>query len=87
MNYDEHEANSDPGPVASQNWFVANLQRVLKVVPKEKIICAVGSYGYDWTLSIPNPKDRKHPKPEVLDTEDLSVSEAWQRGFRRRRRS
>jgi len=21
MNYDEHEANSDPGPVASQNWF------------------------------------------------------------------
>jgi len=79
MNYDEHEANSDPGPVASQNWFVANLQRVLKIIPKEKIICAIGSYGYDWTLSIPNPKDRKHPKPEVLDTEDLSVSEAWQR--------
>ena len=79
MNYDEHEANSDPGQVASQNWFVANLQRVLKIIPKEKIICAIGSYGYDWTLSIPNPKDRKHPKPEVLDTEDLSVSEAWQR--------
>ena len=79
MNYDEHEANSEPGPVASQNWFVGNLQRVLKIVPKEKIICAVGSYGYDWTLSIPDPKDRKHPKPKVLDTEDLSVSEAWQR--------
>jgi len=79
MNYDEHEANSDPGPVASQNWFIANLQRVLKIVPKEKIICAVGSYGYDWTLSIPDPKDRRHPKPDVLDTEDLSVSEAWQR--------
>jgi cellulose synthase/poly-beta-1,6-N-acetylglucosamine synthase-like glycosyltransferase/spore germination protein YaaH/peptidoglycan/xylan/chitin deacetylase (PgdA/CDA1 family) len=78
MNYDEHEANSDPGPVASQNWFVANLQRVLKTVPKEKIICAVGSYGYDWTVSIPNPKDRRHRKPQVLDTEDISVSEAWQ---------
>ena len=78
MNYDEHEANSDPGPVASQNWFIANLQRVLRIVPKEKIICAVGSYGYDWTLTIPNPKDRKHPKPQVLDTQDLSVSEAWQ---------
>jgi len=79
MNYDEHEANSDPGPVASQKWFLGNLQRVLKVVPKQKIICAVGSYGYDWTLSIPNPKDKKHQKPKVLDTEDLSVSDAWQR--------
>ena len=30
MNYDEHEANSQPGPVASQNWFIGNLQRVMK---------------------------------------------------------
>ena len=36
MNYDQHENNSDPGPVAAQDWFVANLQRVLKVVPKRK---------------------------------------------------
>ena len=79
MNYDEHEANSQPGPVASQNWFIGNLQRVLKIVPKDKIICAVGSYGYDWTLSIPDPKDHRNRKPQVLDTEDLSVSDAWQR--------
>ena len=62
MNYDEHEANSDPGPMASQNWFVGNLQRVLKIVPKEKLICAVGNYGYDWTLSIPDPKDKRHTR-------------------------
>jgi cellulose synthase/poly-beta-1,6-N-acetylglucosamine synthase-like glycosyltransferase/peptidoglycan/xylan/chitin deacetylase (PgdA/CDA1 family)/spore germination protein YaaH len=78
MNYDEHEVDSQPGPIASQEWFVNNLQRVMKVVPKEKVICALGNYGYDWTLSIPNPKDRKHPKPGVVDTEVLSVSEAWQ---------
>jgi cellulose synthase/poly-beta-1,6-N-acetylglucosamine synthase-like glycosyltransferase/peptidoglycan/xylan/chitin deacetylase (PgdA/CDA1 family)/spore germination protein YaaH len=78
MNYDQHEVNSDPGPIASQDWFVANLRRVLQVVPKQKLICAIGSYGYDWTLSIPNPKSRRHRKPEILDTEDLSVSEAWQ---------
>ena len=78
MNYDQHEENSDPGPVAAQNWFVANLTRVLKTVPKQKLICAIGNYGYDWTLSIPNPKSRRHQQPEVLDTEDLSVSEAWQ---------
>ena len=79
MNYDQHQTTSDPGPIASQDWFVGNLTRVLKVMPKEKLICAVGNYGYDWTLSIPNPKDKKHPKPRVLDTEDLHVSDVWQR--------
>ena len=79
MNYDQHQLTSDPGPIASQEWFVGNLTRVLKSVPKEKLICAVGSYGYDWTLSIPNPKARKHSKPEVVNTEDLHVSDVWQR--------
>jgi cellulose synthase/poly-beta-1,6-N-acetylglucosamine synthase-like glycosyltransferase/peptidoglycan/xylan/chitin deacetylase (PgdA/CDA1 family)/spore germination protein YaaH len=78
MNYDEHEVESQPGPVASQQWFVNNLVRVLKIVPKDKVICALGNYGYDWTLSIPNPKNRRHPKPQVVDTEVLSVSDAWQ---------
>ena len=77
MNYDEHQANSDPGPVASQNWFLGNLVRALKVVPKEKLICGVGNYGYHWTLSIPNPKDPRHPKPLVVSTDNLSVSDAW----------
>ncbi len=83
MNYDEHQTTSDPGPIASQDWFVGNLTRVLKVVPKNKIICAVGSYGYDWTLSIPaapkNGTRGKTLKPQVLNTEDLHISDAWQR--------
>jgi cellulose synthase/poly-beta-1,6-N-acetylglucosamine synthase-like glycosyltransferase/peptidoglycan/xylan/chitin deacetylase (PgdA/CDA1 family)/spore germination protein YaaH len=79
MNYDQHQVTSDPGPIASQDWFVANLTRVLQFVPKEKLICAVGNYGYDWTLSSPDPKDKKHPTPRILNTEDLSVSDTWQR--------
>jgi cellulose synthase/poly-beta-1,6-N-acetylglucosamine synthase-like glycosyltransferase/peptidoglycan/xylan/chitin deacetylase (PgdA/CDA1 family)/spore germination protein YaaH len=78
MNYDEHEETSDPGPIASQDWFLGNLRRVLKIVPKEKLICAIGNYGFEWTLSIPDPKDKKHPKPTVIDTEDLHVADAWQ---------
>jgi len=80
MNYDQHEIESQPGPVASQDWFVANLRRVLKIVPKEKLICAIGNYGYDWTLSIPKKGIfRRHSTPEVLSTDVLSVSDAWQR--------
>jgi cellulose synthase/poly-beta-1,6-N-acetylglucosamine synthase-like glycosyltransferase/peptidoglycan/xylan/chitin deacetylase (PgdA/CDA1 family)/spore germination protein YaaH len=79
MNYDQHEVESDPGPIAAQDWFLGNLTRVLKSVPKEKLICAIGNYGYDWTMSMPDPKDRHHPKPAVIDTEDLHVSEVWQR--------
>ena len=83
MNYDEHQTTSDPGPIAGQDWFVDNLTRVLKVVPKKKLICAVGNYGYDWTLSNPPaPKKGSHKKPvkpQVIFTEDFPVAEAWQR--------
>ena len=81
MNYDQHEAASEPGPIAAQSWFVGNLTRVLKSVPKEKLICALGNYGYDWTLSIPPEPKRGHKaaKPEVLNTADFPVSDAWQR--------
>jgi cellulose synthase/poly-beta-1,6-N-acetylglucosamine synthase-like glycosyltransferase/peptidoglycan/xylan/chitin deacetylase (PgdA/CDA1 family)/spore germination protein YaaH len=47
MNYDEHTA--DPGPIASQNWFVKNMDAVLKVVPPEKLYIGISNYGYDWT--------------------------------------
>ena len=81
MNYDEHEVDSDPGPVASQDWFIANLRRFLKVVPKQKLICALGNYGYDWTLSIPAKplRHRRAQKPKVLNTDVLQVADAWQR--------
>ena len=83
MNYDDHQVTSEPGPIASQNWFVGNLTRVLKIVPKEKIICAIGNYGYDWELSIPPAPKKGRPqkpvKPKVLYTDDFPVSEAWQR--------
>jgi len=79
MNYDEHQITSVPGPIASQNWFVGNLRRVLKIVPKEKLICALGNYGYDWAYSIPDPKDRKHPKPKIMGVEVLADSDVFQR--------
>ena len=77
MNYDEHEESSDPGPVASEPWFEANLTRVMKVVPKDKIICGIGNYGYDWAMPLPG-KGQK-PSDKVVDVDDLTVQDAWQR--------
>ncbi len=77
MNYDEHEETSDPGPVASEPWFEANLTRVLKLVPKDKIICGIGNYGFDW--AVPLPEKGKKPALRVVDVDDLSVQDAWQR--------
>ncbi|HET9696419.1 MAG TPA: glycosyltransferase [Terriglobales bacterium] len=67
MNYDEHFGGGDPGPIASQDWFTKNLANALKLVPREKLICAVGSYGYDWERGAKNSA-----KPP-----ERSVQEAW----------
>ena len=48
MNYDEHSPGDDPGPIASQAWFVGNLNRALKELPPGKAILAIGNYAYDW---------------------------------------
>ncbi|MGD0889181.1 MAG: glycosyltransferase [Acidobacteriaceae bacterium] len=85
MNYDQHQEGSGPGPIAAEDWFLDNLKTVLKVVPKQKVICSLGSYGYDWTMSLP-PVDPKHsgrvPKnfvPKVLGVpEEMSTQDAWQ---------
>ena len=72
MNYDQHYPGGDPGPVAGQDWFLKNLQDALKVIPKDKIICAVGNYGYDWAMK---KGQKKGTPPEAIH--NVSVQEAW----------
>jgi peptidoglycan-N-acetylglucosamine deacetylase len=72
MNYDEHYPGAASGPVASQDWFVDNLKFDVKVIPREKLICAIANYGYDWVLK---PKKGKLP-PNAKD-HSVSAQEAW----------
>ncbi len=75
MNYDEHSSTSGPGPVASQDFFTRNLQQALKVVPRDKMIVAIGAYGYDWTAPVP-ARGRKRPGlPGAV--EDITIQTAW----------
>src|SRR5882724_1435121 len=44
----------------------------MESIPKEKLICAIGNYGYDW---VEKPKKGKLP-PGLLD-KNVSVQDAW----------
>ncbi len=50
MGYDEHETSSVAGPVASQGWLGTNLAERLAQLPPNKVVLALGNYGYDWTV-------------------------------------
>ena len=71
MDYDQHQITSEPGPVAAQDWFTRNLRISLKDIPKDKVMLAVGNYGYDWSTSL----SKKGNKITGVDT--VSAQEAW----------
>jgi len=49
MCYNEHYSGGEPGPVASRAWVEDVLNYTLDAgVPAERIILALGAYGYDW---------------------------------------
>ena len=72
MNYDEHYPGGSSGPVASQDWFVQNLNFAKTVIPREKIICAIANYGYDWVL-----KPKKGKLPAGVHDTPSSAQDAW----------
>ena len=48
MLYDEHYPTGLPGPVASQAWYDESAIRALTLIPRDKAIFAIGTYGYHW---------------------------------------
>jgi cellulose synthase/poly-beta-1,6-N-acetylglucosamine synthase-like glycosyltransferase/spore germination protein YaaH/peptidoglycan/xylan/chitin deacetylase (PgdA/CDA1 family) len=50
MVYDEHYQSGEPGPIASEEWFEKQLDRLSKKVPADKTVIGVGNYGYDWVI-------------------------------------
>ena len=76
MNYDQHYAGSGgtAGPVASQDWFTTNLTQAKKVIPLDKLICAIANYGYDW---VQRPKKKTGKLPAGERDINVTVQEAW----------
>jgi cellulose synthase/poly-beta-1,6-N-acetylglucosamine synthase-like glycosyltransferase/spore germination protein YaaH/peptidoglycan/xylan/chitin deacetylase (PgdA/CDA1 family) len=50
MVYDEHYQSGEPGPIASEDWFEKELDRLDKILPEEKTVIGIGNYGYDWVI-------------------------------------
>jgi peptidoglycan-N-acetylglucosamine deacetylase len=66
MLYDEHYGKGDPGPVASQGWYVERAREMLRSVPPKKAIFALGAYGYDWNDAGPAASGDAYTFQEVL---------------------
>ncbi|MBI4165456.1 MAG: hypothetical protein HY508_06950 [Acidobacteria bacterium] len=71
MDYDQHWNTSAPGPIAGQDWYVCNIQTMLGLVPREKLIVAVGSYAYDWTQG---PRQGRPPTAKSISFQQAIVT-------------
>ena len=49
MAYDEHNAESQPGDIASQQFVERATDWAARVVPNDKLVLGLAAYGYDWT--------------------------------------
>jgi peptidoglycan-N-acetylglucosamine deacetylase len=64
MNYDFHWPTSSPGPIAPQDWFVKNIDNMVKLVPPDKLIMGIATYGYDWPAK--TKKDASQPVAQAI---------------------
>jgi len=51
MTYDEHWFGGKPGPVASLPWVEKVIKYAVSLIPPEKILLGIATYGYDWSYS------------------------------------
>jgi len=66
MLYDEHYGTGDPGPVASQNWYEKQAEHLMRYLPAEKTILAIGAYGYDWNDAGPKSSGSEMTFQDVM---------------------
>jgi len=71
MNYDQHWRTSSAGPIAAQDWFVNNINAILKLVPAQKLVMGIANYAYDW----PNNAGKKaHEQAKVESFQESIVT-------------
>jgi cellulose synthase/poly-beta-1,6-N-acetylglucosamine synthase-like glycosyltransferase/peptidoglycan/xylan/chitin deacetylase (PgdA/CDA1 family)/spore germination protein YaaH len=89
MLYDEHAGVKDPGPVASQGWYVSKAEHAIALLPPRSAILGIGAFGYDWndaggptrvdgrTFQDVMKAARKRPDAMHTDARSLNPYLAW----------
>ena len=62
MAYDQHWDGGPAGPIAAQDWFVSQVENARRAIGRDKLVVALGSYGYDW---------------HGTGADAMSIEEAW----------
>jgi peptidoglycan-N-acetylglucosamine deacetylase len=55
--YDQHDPSTDPGPIASLAWVSQAVKDTLKLVPADKLMLGIPSFGYVWPQRGASPID------------------------------
>ncbi len=73
MTYDEHWASCPvSGSVASLPWVESNINKMLKLVPKEKLLLGIPLYTREWVETKANGKVRTKSKTRWMkDVDDI----------------
>lgn len=67
MAYDQHWQGGQPGPIAAQDWFNQRVETAQRLVGTQRLIVALGSYGYDW----------HGPGGTITAVDPLNIEDAW----------
>lgn len=76
MTYDEHWATSPvSGSVASLPWVETNIEKMLKLVPKEKLLLGIPLYTREWIETQEGSKVRTKSKTLWMEDVDTIIKE------------
>jgi peptidoglycan-N-acetylglucosamine deacetylase len=77
MAYDEHYPGGEPGSIASPDWVKDTLNYALQVVPANKLMLGVPTFGYVW-----DPKTKPKLAEEITAIEGSRLAKSNQNWIR-----
>jgi cellulose synthase/poly-beta-1,6-N-acetylglucosamine synthase-like glycosyltransferase/peptidoglycan/xylan/chitin deacetylase (PgdA/CDA1 family)/spore germination protein YaaH len=72
MAYDEYASTDNPGPIATPDYVAESAAAYLRRAPADKIVVALGAYGYDWPLD--SDGDTARPAEELAFAQALALA-------------
>jgi cellulose synthase/poly-beta-1,6-N-acetylglucosamine synthase-like glycosyltransferase/spore germination protein YaaH/peptidoglycan/xylan/chitin deacetylase (PgdA/CDA1 family) len=72
MAYDEHASSDNPGPIATPAFVASSVAAYLRRAPADKVVVALGAYGYDWPVD--SDGDTARPGEELAFAQALALA-------------